>query len=149
MRKTRILGMICAVFMAALLVMQFMPFWHYGDPEASASIQGFVWFPSENAALEKYIRTETENTAFSVGDIVGMPILELVLCAVGIVFCGWKGNAPLTGLLPAAAGAVGIWGYLAHAAFHLGGNWIVHLVLCAVLLALGAAMLWMNRMKNR
>ncbi|MBQ8952614.1 MAG: hypothetical protein IJ048_00730 [Clostridia bacterium] len=138
MSKTRLFNFICAALMLILLVLQFTPFWRYGDPEQTASIQGYVWMPSDHSALEKQLQADLDDSSFTVEHILAMPILVMILCAVGIVFCLIKSENAFISLLPAFAGLIGAWGYAAGAAFHQGGNWGLHLALCIIIFALGA-----------
>lgn len=133
---TPILNVICAVLMLVLLVLQFMPFWTYGDPATPVSIQGYIWFPGDHTGLDKALK-ESVSTDYSINDVLLMPILTLVLGAVGIVLCLIQSDNPFVSLLPAACGLAGTWGYLTGAAFHVGSGWEFHLILCIALLALG------------
>ncbi len=134
MTKERFFSFISAVLMILLLLMQFTPFWQVGDGAASVSIQGYVWFPGNHLDLTKELQTQLNDPSFEVGRIVLMPVLELVLCCVGAVFCFAKSNNPLVMLFPAAAGIAGIWGYL-EPAFRSGHLWPLHLALSVLLLA--------------
>lgn len=136
--RTSICNIVCAVLMVILLVLQFMPFWTYGEEEAmTSSIQGYIWFPTEKGDLENYLQAQT-SPEFTINDILVMPIVVLVAGAVGVVLCLIKPDNMLVSLLPAACGLVGIWGYLSKAAFRLGANWQLHLVLCIAILAAAA-----------
>lgn len=136
---TPILNVICAVLMLVLLVLlvlQFMPFGTYGDPATPVSIQGYIWFPGDHTGLDKALK-ESVSADYSINDVLLMPILTLVLGAVGIVLCLIQSDNPFVSLLPAACGLAGTWGYLTGAAFHVGSGWVFHLILCIALLALG------------
>ena len=124
------------VLMAMLLVLQFMPFWHYGEAGESCSISSYVWFPTDHKALETWRGEQAQ--AHDLNSFVGMPILILVLSAVGAALClaaPGKGAAPL---LSAACGIAGMIGYLTTPALKLGTGWAWHLLICIGLLALGA-----------
>jgi len=54
--RTSACNLICALLMIILLVLHFAPFWTYGENGETASIQGYVWFPTDHGALEKYIQ---------------------------------------------------------------------------------------------
>ena len=136
---TPILNVICAVLMLVLLVLlvlQFMPFGTYGDPATPVSSQGYIWFPGDHTGLDKALK-ESVSADYSINDVLLMPILTLVLGAVGIVLCLIQSDNPFVSLLPAACGLAGTWGYLTGAAFHVGSGWVFHLILCIALLALG------------
>ena len=40
--KGMLVNVLCAVLMAILLVLQFVPFWHYGEAGENCSIGGYV-----------------------------------------------------------------------------------------------------------
>ena len=147
MNKVKALNIAAACLMILMLVLQFTPFWQYPllsskteQTEKTVSIQGYVWFPDNHKDLDKALRAQTEDPSFKVGKIVGMPILELVLCTVGAVFCFLRSKYSLTLLFPIAAGATGIYGYL-KPAFRVGTLWTVHFSYCVLLLAAGIAFL--------
>ena len=70
-----------------------------------------------------------------------MPILILVLAAVGIVLSIVKVNSPLCALLPAACGLVGTIGYLIQPVFRLGSGWALHCLVSVAMLAVAAVTL--------
>ena len=120
MTKTKLISYISVILLAVLLVLQFMPYWQYpttvknketGDKEevmVSASMQSYVWLVDENKDLSKIIQTELENKDFVVDDIIGFPIIILVLGVLGIVFLLIKSDNFAFTLLPLAAGIIGI-----------------------------------------
>lgn len=133
------LNLVSAALMLVLLILQFTPFWHFdGESEQSSSIQSYVWFPEDHKELDSYL-SESCGVDYSLNSIVAMPVLVLVLGAVGVVLCIMKGRHWATALLPAACGLVGTWGYLSRAAYHLGSGWGFHLVLCIAVLILGVS----------
>ncbi len=134
--KTKAFNMIGACLMILLLVMQFVPFWQYGEPANSVSIQGYVWFPTDYKDLDKELQEQTNDPQFGVSNIVLMPVLELLLCCIGAVCCFVKSEHALPLLFPIIAGMIGIFGYL-KPAFRLGSLWPMHITLCVVLLAIG------------
>ncbi len=138
---------VSAILMVILLVLQFTPFWHYGEAGESCSISGYVWFPSDQKALESWLGTQAEN--HDLNSFVGMPILILLLSAVGAVICMIKPDAGAAPLLPAACGLAGIIGYLTTPALKLGAGWAWHLLICIALLALGVygLMQWVKELR--
>jgi len=147
-KKKRVFAWICAALMLALLALQFMPFWHYGEEgELSASISAYIWFPNDHKDLTTYL-TEAVSEDYAIEQILLMPIVTLILGACGIVFCLIKADHPVTLLFPAACGLVGVWGYLAKPAFRLGANWGVHLAVCLAMLTVAVcALVLSNRRK--
>lgn len=132
--RISVCNFICAVLMLILLVLQFSPFWYH--TEGSTSIQGYVWFPTDNTAVDSIMK-ENVSSDFQVGDIIGMPIAVLLLGAAGVVCCIWKNTNILVTLLPIGCGLVGMFGYLGNAAFRLGANWGLHLIVCIAMVAVG------------
>ena len=135
MEKSRICNIIGIVLMGALLVLHFRPFWNYDG--ISTSIQSYVWFPSDHAALESYIAGQVGGE-YSINSIVLMPVIVLVATVVGIVLNISMSDNPLVSLVPIGCGIVGIWGYLTKPAFQLGTNWMLHLVVCIAMVAIAA-----------
>lgn len=135
MGKAKICNILCIVLMGVLLVLHFMPFWSYDG--ISTSIQTYVWFPTEHADLGTYIAGQVGGD-YNINSIVLMPVLVLVLTVIGIVLCIIKSENLFVGLLPLGCGLIGIWGYLSKAAFRLGTNWVLHLMVCIAMVAAGA-----------
>lgn len=127
---------ICVILSLSLLILQFSPFWQ--TEEGAVAIQGYVWFPTSHAGLQSVLREATGNDAFSVNDILTMPILVLLTGTAGIVIGLWKRQKPLALLLPTFCGLVGIWGYLVNPVMRLGMNWGLHLGLCVAMAVTGA-----------
>lgn len=142
--STSVLNVVCAVLMLILLVLQFLPFWSYGDPSVSVSIQEYIWFPGDHTGLDKEL-TALVSADYSINDVLLMPILTLVLGAVGIVMCLFKSSNSRISLLPTACGLVGAFGYLTGAAFQVGSGWALHLVVCLLLVCAGLACLLSGR----
>ena len=131
------LNLLCAVLMAVLLVLQFMQFWTVEDTQVS--IGGYVWLPSDHKDLESQFSAQFED--YTINDTIVMPILILVLAAVGIVLSIVKVNSPLCALLPAACGLVGTIGYLIQPVFRLGSGWALHCLFSVAMLAVAAVTL--------
>lgn len=130
------------MLMLILLVLQFVPFWSYGDAGETASISSYLWFPTENKALESSLQETLADSHFSVDAIVLPSILMLLLAAIGLFFCLWKSTSKAVALLPIATGAVGLWDYLAEPVMKLGMGWGWHVAVCAVLILMGACALY-------
>ena len=147
--KTKEFSLVCAALMAILLVLQFMPFWHFADGEeqAAVSISSYIWFPADNGGVDDYLSAAIED--FSINQMLVTPILLLVLCAVGVVFCLMRAGSLPVLLLPLAAGLTGVIGYLTTPALQLGGNWLLHLLISALLLLASAAGMILNQKESR
>lgn len=135
MEKSKICNIIGIILMGALLVLHFMPFWSYDG--MATSIQSYVWFPTDHAALESYISGQIGGS-YSINSIVLMPVIVLVTIVIGIIMCIIMSDNLLVGLLPLGCGLVGIWGYLSKAAFQLGTNWSLHLIICIIMVVVAA-----------
>ncbi|MGN0779340.1 MAG: hypothetical protein ACI4MJ_09355 [Aristaeellaceae bacterium] len=134
---TRTLNWVCAGLALVLLVMQFTPFWYMGEGTEPVSIGGYVWFPSAHGEVTSYLQ-EKVSSDFRVNDTIVAPILMLLLSAASVVLCIVKAKAPLCALLPVACGAAGLIGFLTTPALRLGATWMIQLLLCLALLAVGA-----------
>ena len=133
--QTAALMLMCAVLMAILLVLQFTPFWHYGEAGESASISGYVWFPDDYKALDSWLGEQAEG--HDLNSFVGTPILLMVLSVLGAVVCLVKPEKSLTALMPTVCGAAVLIAYLTTPVLRLGAGWTWHLLIGTLLLALG------------
>ena len=129
------INMLLAILMALLAVLQFCPYWQ--SEGINASIQGYVWFPTENDALTTYL--EESVGEFSLNSVIGMPILVLVL-AVAAIACYVKlAKYPVIPIMGIVMGISGLWGYLGCSVYRVGAYFGLHVALCAVILLLGLA----------
>lgn len=137
--STKLFNILCAVVMAVLLVLEFTPYWHYGEGEeaASASINAYIWMPSDQGDLINYFGDALGEKP-DINNEIGTPILILVLSLLGVVLCCVKPALPLSSLCGAVLGISGLMGYLGSAVLKLGSLWGLHLGLCIAALALGA-----------
>lgn len=145
--RTRTINIICVLIMILLIVLQWTPFWTFESAKngtQSASIQQYIWTPTELTDLTKSLQAKTGISDLSVEKIMLTPLFELILFIAALLLCTWKGNRPLTAIIPIAMGLIGIFGYLSNPAFQLGYGWSFHLVLCVVLKDLGIVNLLMN-----
>ncbi len=135
---TRVVSILVAIMMLALLAMQFMPFWSAKDD--SASIQGFIWAPGEHKALEKFFKGEYSDlyeSRYVINGFYMMPVIVFICSIAGTVMCLTKPCEWIWYLLPVICGFFGVWGYLSQPMFQLGPNWIIHLVLCIAVAVVG------------
>lgn len=141
MKKTKICNITCIVLMTILFILHFMPFWSYDG--MSTSIQSYVWLPSDHAALETYIAGQVGGD-YSINSIVLMPVIVLVTTVAGIVLCVIKPDNFWVGLIPLGCGFAGICGYLSKAAFRLGTNWVLHLIVCIAMVVAAVLKMYYN-----
>lgn len=141
---------LCALVLAVILVCQFTPFWTYStdDGEASTSISGYIWFPTENKAVDAYI-ADGVGDGYDINQLVLPAVLVLLLSAVGLVMCLFKNGEAWTSLLPLGCGLAGLWGFLFKAGFKLGTAWGLHVILYAAALILGAIALYFTFAKEK
>lgn len=132
MKKSKTCNIVCILLMGVLLILHFMPFWSYDG--MSTSIQSYLWFPSDHVSLDTYIAGQIGGE-YNINSIVFMPILVLLTTVVGIALCIAMPDNFLVGIVPLCCGIIGVWGYLTKAAFQLGTNWVLHLVVCIAMIA--------------
>lgn len=147
--NVKLFNVMCAVLMAILLVLQFVPFWHFvdGETETAVSISSYMWFPDDNKALDKHLESLIEG--HSINDMLLPPILTLVLSAVGTVLCLLKPGKVLALLLPMGCGLAAVIGYLSIPALQAGAGWGLHLALGVALVVAAAAGLALNAKSGR
>ena len=131
-------NLICTVLMMALLVCYFLPFWNVDGQ--TASIGGYIWMPENHQNITEYFRLNSEEFLSSgMNSIVGMPILLLVTCGIGI-FCGIvKPSSLLTPVMGMVCCISGLVGFLGEPIFRMGGSWILMLILCVAIGVAAAA----------
>lgn len=134
-QRTKLVHYVCAALLLVLLVMQFTPFWHFGEAGESVSISGYIWFPSDHADLTSYLQ-QTVGSDFTINAILIPCILMLLLSAAGAAFCVIKPGELLASLFAVACGLSGTIGFLACPALRLGSAWAMQL-LCILMLCGG------------
>ena len=142
---------ICAIFSAilaaAILVMQFIPYWSFEQVDykgdialTQASIADFIWFPKDNSGMldvvNEGISILDEELRTTVNDVALPTVLQFVFAIATIVLCLWKPGVSVVSLLGVVCGGMGVYGNIfVRAAFGLNPTlWIVNLVLSALLL---------------
>lgn len=130
---TRICNLICAVLMLALIVCQFMPFWTTSTTGDEISIQEYTWLPHHNKDLEKDFKANFGKD-YGINDVVLMPIVTLVIGALGIGFSILFGKKCVITVCPLLVGIMATINYLTNPAFQAGAIWQLHLVLGIALL---------------
>ena len=135
-QRTKLVHYVCAALLLVLLVMQFTPFWHYGEAGETVSISGYIWFPSDHNDLTSYLQ-QMVGSDFTIDTILVPCILMLLLSAAGAVLCVIKPGEWLASLLAVACGLSGVIGFLTCPALRLGSAWAMQLLLCILLLCGG------------
>ena len=145
--KTVLTNMVCALLMIVLLVLQFLPYWQYAEDGGSCSISGYVWFPTDHKELESWISAQVEG--YDLNGFVGAALLVFGLAVTGTAFCLFQRRNGWPSVLVTACGAAGMIVYLCNGALRLGSVWLVHLLVCAAVLALGiySVIGWVRGMK--
>lgn len=134
-------NLLCALVMAVLVVLQFVPFWHV-DGEG-ISTMGYLGFPDDHNNLSSWLNSSIAG-GFSINQIVGWVFFGTVACIVGVILCvKFRENAP-SALMSAVAGIIGILFCVTEPAFRMGSLWGLHLVLYILLLGLAAAVFALN-----
>jgi hypothetical protein len=130
---TRICNIICAALMLALIICQFMPFWSTAA-NGDISIQEYTWLPHHNKDLDKEFKANFGKD-YGINDVVLMPIVTLVVGALGIIFTVLWSKKCLITVCPVLVGVLATMNYLTNPAFQMNGIWPVHLALSIGLLA--------------
>lgn len=131
---TRICNIICAALMLALIICQFMPFWTTATTGDEISIQEYTWLPHHNKDLEKEFKANFGKD-YGINDVVLMPIVALVVGALGVIFTVlWSKKCVIT-VCPTLVGILATINYLTNPAFQIGALWQLHLVLGIAMLA--------------
>lgn len=124
---TSICNIICAVLMLALIVCQFMPFWSTAS-NGDISIQEYTWLPHHNEDLEKDFKAQFGKD-YGINDVVLMPIVALVIGALGVIFTVLWTKKCVIVVCPLLVGILATIYYLTNPAYQLGGLWQLHLVI--------------------
>ena len=132
----KILGILCALVMLAVVVLQFLPAWEMD--EQSMSVAEYVWFPYDHSDFTKYFRTELDDSLISAGDVAGGHAILLVLGVVGAAFCVTKSNK-LSFVPGAVMGLYGLYEYFMQPLYVLTPLGMPLLILCGVITAVSAA----------
>lgn len=156
MKKSKIFNWISIALMGALFLLHtVVPFWHPGvNPdtmtEMSVSIQEYLWYIPSDKVMAEFLAPHfvVEKGEYLVNHVVFMPVVVLVGTVAGIAVCLWKKNA-FTSLIPLLCGAVGAWGYLTNPAFQLGGLWVLHLIVCILMVLAAGARLTFGILEKR
>ena len=150
----KVINIVCAVLMLALIVCQFLPFWTTADG-VSASVQSVTWLPkSENEqAVQKYFQATLGKDVYSlkptdpsINELVVPALGVLAFGLLGIYFSLTKAGKPINGIWSLLCGLSCVVGYLVVPVYALGANWIIHVVLGAVITLLSIVLLirWVN-----
>lgn len=145
--KTVLMNLLCALLMFVLLVMQFVPYWHYADENGSCSISGYVWFPTDHDELETWLSDQI--AGYDLNGFVGAALLVFITGVLGMAFSLLKMHSGWPAVLTVACGASATLAYLCNDALRLGSGWLLHLLVCAAILAVGVGALlnWLKSTK--
>ena len=154
---TKIVNIVCAVLMLALIVCQFLPFWVV-DGE-STSIQSFCWFSTKDKQMEVqnylqdtlgkdayFVRTKNivafeKNPKPGINEAIVPALGVLAFGALGVYFCLRNFKKPINGIWALLCGLSCVVGYMILPAYQLGQNWMIHVALGGVITALSLVLL--------
>jgi len=138
------IGLLCALLMLALLILQCSPFWAYGNGK-EVSLQGYVWFPADHAGLSKQLNADLGLKGnFNPSSILLFPVLTLFAGAVGIVLNLIMSDRLISAILPIISGGAAVAGYIIKPALQLGANWQLHMAVGVLVALSGIAALVLN-----
>lgn len=125
--------------MLALLVCQFVPFWSLG--EETVSINGYIWFCTDHENFTSYFQEALNDEVFNAGTIVGVNLITMLACVLGIVFCIKNSEDIWPGLISVICGVVGLFSYIAYPVYRMGAGWGLHVAVCVgMILAAGVSL---------
>lgn len=152
-----ICNFICCALLLVLLVLQFLPgFWTCQKstpdvdgnfPTESASLQEYIWTPSEFLYFENYFEKQLGKN-FELNQVILMPVVTLVCGVLGILTGLIRHSKAWPGVFSVLAGLVGIYGYLTQPMFQMGPNWQLHLGVCFGISAVSAVLLVVNAVQK-
>lgn len=128
-------NIVCLVLLAVILVLQFTPFWSVDGQ--GISIGTYIWFPTEHTEVTTYMQSNVSES-FNVLSLVGSHCLILVGAVFAAFFFLKNTESINCTIFSVIAGIGGLWGYGTKAAYQLGNNWTLHLLIC-ILLTVAAA----------
>ena len=134
---TKAWNIVCAALILVLLVTQFLPFWHYGEPDQTVSISSFVWLLTDHDAVSGALSTATGENV-TVNTVFAPAVLLMCFGIAGLALILWKSESGLIAAVPLLTGAMGFWQYLGKSAYRFGDGWVLHFALCAVLAVISA-----------
>ena len=148
---TQILSWICALMLLAMIVMTFLPYWTCEVSERvdgeritytqTPSLSAFSWFPKEHEDLQKDFEKAT-GMEINVNDEVTMPVLLLLLGAVGTGFAIFNGRSVISAAAATLLGAYSTYTYLTSVFLgwgaSLGAPWSACLAVSIAATAVGA-----------
>ena len=147
--RTKVVHYACAALMLVLLVLQFTPYWHYGEAgKAASSISSYIWFPTNHTDLTAHLQQLTGNPSFLVNNVLIPCLLMLLLSIAGTVLCILKPGSVWTSVVTAACGLSGVLGMMFKPALRLGSTWVLMLVLCLVLVTASVYVLLAGQSEN-
>lgn len=133
MKKIKTVNLIAALLVLIVSVMMFLPFWHWDGQ--SASINGYVWMPSEHTALEKHL-SDALGYKTDINQIFQIPALMLLFGWAGFALCLIKRDSAWQMICTLPFGIFGIIGFLSCDALRLGSTWVLILMLCIAIIVL-------------
>ena len=147
-RYTKILNYILVVLVFALFILQLMPFWestavvNKEEVPADVSIQGYTWWPLDVKSGGPNL-TKTFEGRFGkdweIVDIVLMPVIVVFACIMTFFFGIKKPTRLWMNIIYLLCGISGVVGYLTIPVYQDNGIWIVHLIVCFLMIAVSIA----------
>ncbi len=164
-KRTMVCNLILVVLMVALLVMQFLPFWHYKSTntdleptEGNISIQQYIWLRAtyKLEGVDKWFVSETrEVTGESIkmdvaeaNDLVTGPALGLFIGLFGIALCFFKNDKKYPPIFAAGCALANLYGYLTQPVLHLNPIWYAHLAIVCLILVVVVLTYILGRKEN-
>jgi len=132
-QKKNLVNWVCFGILAVMLVLTFLPYWHYEG--GSASLSGYTWLPTNHEALESYFEATLGD--YSIGKEFGATIIVTVLGLAALVLQIIFQSFPSCPIAAVVIGAAGLWGYTGSAVLSLGGMQTLLIILSVAALVFG------------
>ena len=141
-----VLNVICILLLLTSLVLLTLPCW--AEEEASVSAVEYILHPSDHKVLTRQLRDITDTRDLTTRNALTIFVL-MVASAGGTVFSAVKLKTNIPGICAALVGAVGLFTYLTNAGLKSGTITPAGLIVSAVMLLLGVAMLIYPRVTRK
>lgn len=140
-KKTRMCRGICVLLLILIFISQLLPYWQIDGQEKA--IFPYCWDPHADTDLGNYLKQEIPDYRFFNLFLLPTLLFWLSLPSAIVTVIFQKKVYALAGAI--VCGLMGTVSYLTNPALKLGSGWIVHLLLCILLLAASLAAVFFQK----
>lgn len=124
-------NIVCTLLLLAMFALLFLPTWPYEDGMLTAA--SYIGFPTEKLMLLKGFKDTLNLPKIpSVNDVVTIPIVALLMAAVGVVVTFLSQKVPVAALAALVGGLVGTIGYAVNPFYGLAKTQTILIIVSAV-----------------